>query len=95
VRATANQLRELCERRLEKLKLVALLIDGIEFASPTLVVALGVEENGTKHVLGLWQGATGNATVAKVLLEDLVARGLNQERHLNLGHALDRAIHLV
>jgi len=38
-------------------------------------------------VLGLWQGATGNATVAKVLLEDLVARGLNQERRLNLGHA--------
>ncbi len=80
VRATANQLRELCERRLEKLNLVALLIDGIEFAGQTLVVALGVEENGTKHVLGLWQGATENATVGKALLEDLVARGLNPER---------------
>ncbi|MGH9555708.1 MAG: IS256 family transposase [Terriglobales bacterium] len=80
VRATASQLRELCERRLEKLNLVALLIDGIEFASQTLIVALGVDENGVKHVLGLWQGATENATVCKALLEDLVARGVNPER---------------
>ena len=80
VRATAKQLQELCERRLEGLELVALLIDGIEFAGQTLVVALGVEEDGTKYVLGLWQGATENATVCKALLEDLVARGLDPER---------------
>ncbi len=80
VRATAKQLRELCERRLEKLKLVALLVDGIEFAGQTLVVALGVEENGSKQVLGLWQGATENATVCKALLEDLAARGLDPHR---------------
>jgi transposase-like protein len=80
VRATAEQLRALCERRLEDLNLVALLIDGIEFAGQTLIIALGLEENGSKHVLGLWQGATENATVCKALLEDLVARGLDQER---------------
>ena len=80
VRATANQLRELCERRLERLNLVALLIDGIAFAGQTLIVALGVEENGSKHVLGLWQGATENATVCTALLADIVARGLDPER---------------
>jgi transposase-like protein len=80
VRATTQQLQQLCERRLEKLNLVTLLIDGIEFAGQTLVVALGVEENGTKQVLGLWQGATENATVCKALLEDLDERGLNGER---------------
>jgi len=80
VRATAQQLRELCERRLEHLKLAALLIDGIAFAGQTLIIALGVEENGVKHVLGLWQGATENATVCKALLEDLVERGLNPQR---------------
>ena len=68
------------ERRLENLRLVALLIDGIELAGQTLIVALGVEENGSKQVLGLWQGATENATVVKALLEDLVARGLDPER---------------
>ena len=80
VRATAEQLRELCERRLEELKLVALLIDGIEFAGQVLVVALGVTEDGAKHVLGLWQGATENAAVVKALLEDLVERGLDPQR---------------
>jgi len=80
VRATAHQLRQLCERRLEKLNLVALLIDGLEFKGQTLIVALGVEESGSKHLLGLWQGATENATVCTALLEDLVARGLSTER---------------
>ena len=80
VRATVNQLRELCERRLEGLNLVALLIDGVAFAGRTLIVALGLEEDGSKHVLGLWQGATENATVCTALLEDLVERGLNPER---------------
>ncbi len=80
VRATAEQLRELCERRLDDRKLVALLIDGIAVAEQTLIVALGVEESGTKHVLGLWQGATENATVCRALLEDLVERGLNPQR---------------
>jgi transposase-like protein len=80
VRATAQQLQELCERRLAGLKLVALLIDGIAFAGRTLIVALGVEESGAKHVLGLWQGATENATVCTALLEDLVERGLNPQR---------------
>ena len=80
VRAMAQQLRELCERRLEPRKLAALLIDGIAFAGQTLIIALGVEENGMKHVLGLWQGATENATVCKALLEDLLERGLNPQR---------------
>lgn len=78
--ATAQQLEQLCEKKLGELDLVVLLIDGIEFAGQTLIVALGVEENGTKHVLGLWQGATENATVCKALLEDLVERGLKQGR---------------
>ncbi len=80
VRATAKQLGELCERRLEELALVALLIDGIEFAGQVMIVALGVAEDGSKHVVGLWQGATENTTVVKALLEDLVARGLDRQR---------------
>jgi len=99
VRATANQLRELCERKLGELQWVAVLIDGIEFAGQTLIVALGVEENGTKHVLGLWQGATENATVCKALLEDLLARGLDPERRylfvLDGSQALRAAVNKV
>jgi putative transposase len=80
VQATAGELKELMERRLEKLKLVAILIDGIEFASQIMIVALGLDETGHKHLLGLWQGATENATVVKAMLEDMVARGLDTNR---------------
>ncbi|MGH3575551.1 MAG: IS256 family transposase, partial [Pseudonocardiaceae bacterium] len=80
VAASAAQLKELCEKKLDGLDLVAILIDGIHLGKQVLVVALGLENTGKKHVLGLWQGATENTTVVKALLEDLVARGLSTER---------------
>jgi transposase-like protein len=80
VAASSNQLRSLCERRLEDLKLVVLMIDGIHFGGQVLVVALGIAESGEKHVLGVWQGATENTTVVTGLLEDLVDRGLDMQR---------------
>ncbi len=80
VQASAAQLKKLCEKKLHGLDLVAILIDGIHLGKQVLVVALGIESTGKKHVLGLWQGATENTAVVKDLLEDLVARGLSTER---------------
>jgi putative transposase len=80
VAASSNELRALCERRLEDLHLVVLMIDGIHFGGQVLVVALGIAEGGEKHVLGVWQGATENTTVVKGLLEDLIDRGLDLGR---------------
>lgn len=80
VQASAEQLKKLCEKKLDGLDLVAILIDGIHLGQQVLVVALGIESSGKKQVLGLWQGATENTTVVKELLEDLVARGLNPDR---------------
>jgi len=80
VAASAAQLKKLCEKKLDGLDLVVILIDGIHLGQQVLVVALGIETGGKKHVLGLWQGATENTTVVQALLEDLVARGLNPER---------------
>ena len=76
VAASAAQLKELCEKELQGLDLAAILIDGMHLGKQVLVVALGIEISGEKHVLGLWQGATENTTVVKELLEDVVARGL-------------------
>ncbi|MBT9133257.1 MAG: hypothetical protein DDT31_01241 [Syntrophomonadaceae bacterium] len=42
-----------------------------------LVVALGLDKKGKKHILGLWQGATENATVCNNLLNDIERRGLD------------------
>ena len=80
VAASAAQLKKLCERKLDGLDLVAILIDGIQLGKQVLVVALGIAASGKKHVLGLWQGATENTAVVKDLLEDLVARGLQPDR---------------
>ena len=80
VQASAAQLKKLCEKKLDGLDLVAILIDGIHLGKQVLVVALGIETSGKKQVLGLWQGATENTAVVKDLLEDLVARGLSTER---------------
>jgi transposase-like protein len=80
VKATAEQMREFLERDLSGLDLVAIFIDGIEFKGHLLVVALGLDRDGRKHVLGLWQGATENAEVCKMLLEDMARRGLDMTR---------------
>jgi putative transposase len=80
VAASAAQLKRLCEKKLDDLDLVAILMDGIHLGPQVLVVALGIESSGKKHVLGLWQGATENTTVVQSLLEDLVARGRKADR---------------
>ena len=80
VKATAEQMREFMERDLGGLDLVAIFVDGIEFKGHLIVVALGLDKGGKKHVLGLWQGATENATICTSLLEDIARRGLNIEK---------------
>ena len=45
-----------------------------------MIVAVGVDSQGYKHMLGLAEGATENAVVVKGLLEDLVARGIKPEQ---------------
>ncbi len=54
----------------------------MEFGDHVMIGAVGVDADGRKHVLAIREGATENAPVAKELLEDLVARGVepNQKR---------------
>lgn len=58
---TQRRLSELMRRDLSGLALVALMIDGVHFAEHVVLAAVGIESNGTKHVLGLREGATENA----------------------------------
>lgn len=76
--ATVAELQKLCQRPVPG-DLVALLLDGQYFRKACLVVALGVDPAGCKHVLGLWHGATENTTLVRELLADLRERGLNTE----------------
>lgn len=96
VALSAAQLGERFARRLEKLDLAVVLVDGIHFRERIVLVALGIDSEGGKHVLGLREGSTENATVVKALLADLVERGLDPERSrlwvIDGARALRRAI---
>jgi len=77
IEASRRKLKEMMERRLDKTRLCALLIDATPFQGQQLVAALGIGEDGRKTILGIRQGATENATVVGELLGDLVERGLD------------------
>jgi len=65
---------------LDELDLRVVMIDGIAFRKHCVLVALGIDSDGVKHPLGLREGTTENAGVAKALLADLIERGLASDR---------------
>ena len=82
VEGTRRRLVKLQRRDLSKLSLAVLMIDGIHFEDHVVLVALGFENDGKKHVLGLWEGATENSRACKALLENLASRGLQTNRSM-------------
>ena len=96
IERTRTALSELMSRRLDDIRLAVMMLDGMEVADATHVVALGISTEGIKIPLGLWEGSTENATLARTLLADLVDRGLDPEQAILFvidgGKALRRAI---
>ena len=96
VERTRTALGELMSRRLDDVRLAVMMLDGLEIAERTHVVALGISSEGVKLPLGLWEGSTENATLARTLLADLVDRGLDPEQAILFvidgGKALRKAI---
>lgn len=80
VALTQTALEELLSADLSQLDVVALMIDGVGFGEHLCVVALAIAADGTKHPIGLVEGATENAGVCTDLLADLQARGLDCDR---------------
>jgi transposase-like protein len=93
VRASAADVRALAERRFEAQRFPVVMIDGVEYAGATLIVAMGIAEDGAKRILGLRQGATENAAVCVALLECLQARGLDTNRPTLLVLDGSKALH--
>jgi transposase-like protein len=96
IERTRTALQELMGRRLDDVRLAVMMLDGMEIADRTHVVALGITTDGVKLPLGLYEGSTENATVATALLSDLVDRGLDPEQAILFvtdgGKAIRRAI---
>ncbi len=96
IEKTRVGLERLMGRRLDDVRLAVMMLDGLEIAGRVHVVALGITTDGVKIPLGLWEGSTENATLARELLGDLVDRGLDPEQAilfvLDGGKALRKAI---
>jgi transposase-like protein len=99
VAATSARVAEQLARPLGELKLAAVMIDGIHFGEHVILVSLGIDESGTKHVLGLGEGATENAASCTALLANLVERGLDPMRSVLVvidgGKALRKSVREV
>jgi putative transposase len=96
LQATTQKVEELFSRSLAEVELAVLMLDGIEIGDHTVIVALGIDTKGHKHVLGIRQGGTENTEVVKALLQDIVERGISTARPplvvLDGGRALRRAV---
>jgi transposase-like protein len=80
VALTSAQLATWLARPLDDLDVRIVFLDGLHFRDHVILLALGVDLQGQKHVLALHEGTTENATVCKALLTDLRERGLDLDR---------------
>ena len=96
VALSQEQLHQWLSRSLKDIDLPAVMIDGIHFRDRVILVALGIDAKGHKHVLGLREGSTESTRVVRSLLSDLIERGLDADRArlwvIDGGKALRRAI---
>lgn len=96
VQLSTEQLDQWLGRRLDGLDLPVVMVDGIHFHDSVVLVALGIDAQGNKHVLGLREGSTEATRVVASLLADLLERGLDADRVrlwvIDGGKALRRAI---
>lgn len=82
VAATERQLADWLGRDLSSIKLAAIMIDGIVFDEHTVLIGLGIDEDGKKHVLGIHEGATENGAACGALLDDIIERGVSAQRSM-------------
>jgi putative transposase len=96
VALSQRQLHEWLSASLKELDLPVVMIDGIHFRERVILVALGIDAHGDKHVLGLREGSTESTRVVRSLLSELIDRGLDADRArlwvIDGGKALRRAI---
>jgi transposase-like protein len=96
VEVTSKKVDEWLARPLEGVDVIAILIDGIHVDEHVFLVALGIDIEGNKQVLGVREGATENATCCRELLTDLRERGLATDKQtlfvLDGSKALARAV---
>ena len=82
VEATAKRLVQFRERRFDDVQVFALFLDTVHRGGQAFVVALGIDLEGIKVPLGVWEGATENHEICEELLVDLERRGLKLSKRV-------------
>lgn len=80
IEASEAALKNLLERRFDEVDLLVIYIDGMHFGEQCVLAAIGVDSQGSKHVLAVKEGASENAEATKDLLEQLVRQGVDPRR---------------
>ena len=75
-----KQVRERLAAPLSDFDVRIVIVDGIVLHEHTVLIALGIDSDGRKRVLGLREGSTESEAVAKALLRELIERGLPTDR---------------
>jgi transposase-like protein len=78
--ATQESLQAFLQAPLSDFDLTALMIDGVHIGEHVVLVAMGIDAEGSKRVLGLHEGATENAVATTALLTSLRDRGMRTDR---------------
>jgi transposase-like protein len=82
VEITVQKLKEFKERKLSGVVPFAVFIDTIHRGGEAFLIALGIDTEGYKHVLGFWEGATENHEICEELFSDLERRGLGLSKKI-------------
>lgn len=80
IEGSVAQLGQLRERRWDTTDLLVIYIDGQRFGDHHVISGVGIDREGSKHILGIEMGATENAAAVKKLLTGLRDQGLRTDR---------------
>lgn len=80
VARTSAQVEAFLARSLQGEDYPVVMIDGTGFGDHLMLAAMGIDNKGEKHVLGVREGTTESEGVCRSLLQELIERGLEVER---------------
>jgi len=95
IKTMEKRLKELNERDISSLNITAVMIDGKRMGRKGVIIALGISEDGQKHVLGIYESSSENSVACHALLSDLELRGLKDRELLftvDGGSGLNKAL---
>lgn len=80
VSGTSRRVEELLHRSLAEIDVQIIMIDGIVVGEHTILVVLGIDSTGAKHVLGICEGVSESENTCRSLFRSLIDRGLEVDR---------------